>query len=196
LPRSAVRANFPNKVRGSVRRAAPIRKTEFSGCAGLCSYLSLIGRLGDLPLVRVRHSLPRTSLTERNDMMKRVATILTTALLASSLLTAAEARGHGGSGDLGGGGHMADFGGGAHIGGIGAGGPTGGARMAVDVGVARGDMKGLEGNYIGRSDNSLGLHPHAMHHFRRFSPRIRRLDSDPGCNIEPTEGDEFPCFPR
>ena len=131
-------------------------------------------------------------------MMKRVTTILTTALLASSLLTAAEARGDGASSGFGGGGHMTGFGGGAHIGGIGTGGPTGRPRMAADVGgIARGGIKGFGGNYIGRSYNGLGLHRHAMHHFGRFSPEYGVDDSyDSGCNIEATRGDEFPCFPK
>src|ERR1700761_2316585 len=56
--------------------------------------------------------------------MKRVLTIMATALLASTLLAgAAEARGGGG----GGGGHMGGFGGGGHIGGFGGGGRIGGA---------------------------------------------------------------------
>lgn len=121
--------------------------------------------------------------------MKRVTTILTTALLASSLFAAAEAHGR-----FGGGGHIAGFGGGAHIGGVGAGSPTGGSRVAIDVGgIARGG-KGFRENYVGRGDHGLSFHHHAIHHSRRVSPEYGER-YDPRCHLEATEGDEFPCFP-
>ena len=82
--------------------------------------------------------------------MKRMITILATALLASSLVAgAAEARGGGG-----GGGHMGGgFGGGAHIGGMGGGEHLGGMG---------GDHFGSVG-HIG--DHGFGLHQHAQHRF-------------------------------
>jgi hypothetical protein len=68
--------------------------------------------------------------------MKRVLTIMATALLASTLLaSAAEARGGGG-----GGGHMGGFGGGVHMGG------------------------GFGGG-MGHMGGGMGFRDHAMHHF-------------------------------
>jgi hypothetical protein len=112
--------------------------------------------------------------------MKRVTTILATTLLASSVLTSAEARGErDGSG-------------------IGAGAPPAGLRVAVDVGsIARAGMKRSGGNRIRRGGHDLDFAPHAMHHFGRFSPGYGVYDSyNPNCNLEATEGDEFPCLPR
>ena len=80
--------------------------------------------------------------------MRRVITILATALLASSLLAgAAEARSGAGFG----GGHMGGFGGSAHVGGVAGIGNIGGFGGAVRVGG------------VGAGDR--GFQNHAMHHF-------------------------------
>jgi hypothetical protein len=64
--------------------------------------------------------------------------------------------------------------------------------MAVDVG----GIASFGGNQIGRGDHALDHHD-ATHHFGRFSTGYGVYDSyHPSCNIEATEGDEFPCFPR
>jgi hypothetical protein len=112
--------------------------------------------------------------------MKRVTAILATTLLASSVLTSAEARGD------------------RDGGGIGAGASPAGLRVAVDVGgVARAGMKRSGGNYIGRGGHDLDFSPHAMAHLGRVSPGYGVYDShNPNCNMEATEGDEFPCLPR
>ena len=132
-------------------------------CFALTSHSSE-GR-GELA-ARSRRSLPDTSLTESNGVMKRVTTILATALLASSMLTSAEARGdRDGSG-------------------IGAGVPPAGLRVAVG-GIARAGMKRFGGNHIGRGDRDLDFYPHAMHHFGRFSPGYGVYDGyNPICHIE------------
>jgi hypothetical protein len=98
--------------------------------------------------------------------MRRVITILATAALASSLLTAtAEARGGGGGhgGGFGGGGHMGGFGGGGHIGGIAGGARMGGLGSGVHIGGTPGrGMDRVAGGRFG-----IGSH-HAMHRFGTF----------------------------
>jgi hypothetical protein len=112
--------------------------------------------------------------------MKGAITILATAALAASLLTAAaDARGGGGhGGGFGGGGHMGGFGGGAHIGGMG-GGHTGGFAGGPHIdglgagaigrpsgGVHVGSVFG-DGGRIGPHDHGAGFSHHATHRFGR-----------------------------
>jgi hypothetical protein len=110
--------------------------------------------------------------------MKRVIAILATTLLASSVLTSAEARG--------------DRDGSS----IGAGASPAGLRVAVYVGgVTRAGMKRSGGNHTGRGGHDLDFAPHAMDHLGRFSSGYGVYDSyNPNCNMEATEGDEFPCL--
>lgn len=87
--------------------------------------------------------------------MRRTISILATALLATSFLTAqAEARG-----GAGGGGHAGGFGGGAHIGGgIGAVGGLGGAHIGGGVGHI-GGLGGTRIGGIGAADHiGAGIH--------------------------------------
>ena len=96
--------------------------------------------------------------------MKRMVTILATALLATSLFTvAADARGGGGGGHggFGGGAHMGGFGGGGHIGGMGGIGHMGG----FGAGAHLGGMEHLGGDHIDHF--APAFHQHAMHHFGR-----------------------------
>src|SRR6476646_3046745 len=81
--------------------------------------------------------------------MKRLITVMATALLASSLLAgAADARGFGG------GGHIGGFGGGGHVGGI------GGEHMG-----------GLGDRHVGAvGAHGFGLHQHASHRFGGYGP--------------------------
>ena len=92
---------------------------------------------------------------------------------------------------------MTAFGGGANVGG-GAAGSVGRSRMTVDVGGgARDGRNGFGWNQISHDDQGLSRHDHAMHHFGRVSPEYGVYDNNyPSCNIEATEGDEFPCSPR
>ena len=104
--------------------------------------------------------------------MKRMITILATALLASSLLAgAADARGGGGGG---GGGHGGGFGGGGHMGGgFGGGGHIGGFGGGGHIG-------GIGGEHMGRprrrtrrrhiGAHGFGLHQHALHRFGGYGP--------------------------
>lgn len=107
--------------------------------------------------------------------MRKMITILTMAVLASSLaIGQADARGGGGGGHgggFGGGGHMGGFGGGAHFGGA-----VGGIGAAHIGGV--GHIGGIGG--VGRFDGSRfafgggartgGIHQHAMHRLDRIYP--------------------------
>jgi hypothetical protein len=101
--------------------------------------------------------------------MRKAITILATALLATSLFTAAaEARGGGGGGGGGhgggfGGGHMGGFGGGAHIGGL------GGTHM-----------------------NGSGFHYQGMH---RFGPRYGVYDGYGANCYYPSEAPKLPPWP-
>lgn len=91
-------------------------------------------------------------------MMRRLTAILATALLASSLFTAAaEARG--------GGGHMGGFGGGAHFGGLGAGAHVGGLGGDTRIG-------GLGGgtNVAGGMTGHVGVDGHTS----AFRPGLHR----------------------
>ena len=105
--------------------------------------------------------------------MKRMVTILATALLATSLFTvAADARGGGGGGHggFGGGAHMGGFGGGGHIGGFGGGAHIGGMggighMGGFGAGAHLGGMEHLGGDHIDHF--APAFHQHAMHHFGR-----------------------------
>jgi hypothetical protein len=112
--------------------------------------------------------------------MRKMITILATALLASSLAIAqADARGGGGGGGhgggmgggFGGGAHMGGgFGGGAHIGGFGSGAHVGGVGFGAEH---IGGVGHIGGSNIGRFDGSRiavgegaltgGVRQHAMH---------------------------------
>src|ERR1700759_5025521 len=99
------------------RKSASIAEIEFSGYARALFLLSSHRRSWR---GAISH-WPCRYFTERSETMRRILTILATALLASTLLaSAAEARGGGGGGHMGGfggGGHMGGFGGGMHMGG-------------------------------------------------------------------------------
>jgi hypothetical protein len=106
--------------------------------------------------------------------MRKMITILSMALLASSLAIAqADARGGGGGGGhgggmggFGGGAHMGGFGGGSHIGGFGVGsvGGLGGARIG-GVGHIDGSIGRFDGSRIavGEGAGTGGVRQHAMH---------------------------------
>ena len=126
-------------------------------------------------------------------MMKRIFTILATALVASTLLTGvAEARGGGGGGHMGGGGfggHMGGGGFGGHMGGgighIGGafGGHIGGGRIGGVGRIGGGFGERLGG--VGRVGSLVHVdHPygfHGMRHFGRF--RNGLYGYDPYCYL-------------
>jgi hypothetical protein len=104
--------------------------------------------------------------------MKRMIAILATALLASSLFTAAaDARGGGGGGGHGGGGggHGGGFGGGAHMGGFGGGGHIGGFGGSARIGGLGGFGGGAHIGGMGHANHAgSALSQHAMRHDGRF----------------------------
>ena len=110
--------------------------------------------------------------------MRRIMTIMATALLASTLLaSAAQARG----GGFGGGGHMGGFGGGGHIGGFG-----GGVHMG---GGFEGGMGHIGGGETHFADHGMGFRDHAMH---RFVPGY--YDGTQSCYY-PDEAPKVPPWP-
>jgi hypothetical protein len=160
---------------------AEIPESNFSGYPLPRTYLWLIGIFG----VALSNGAHRSITMEK--MMRQAMTILATALLATSLVTAqAQARG-GGGGFGGGGGHAggmgAGFGGGVHIGGVGGVGAVGSPGGAHTGGIGAGERLGTgldAGGIVGRVDGGRigvgdhghmdGLHHHAMHRFDRIHP--------------------------
>jgi hypothetical protein len=101
--------------------------------------------------------------------MRKMITILATALLASTLAIAqADARGGGGGGGGGHGGGMGGFGGGAHMAGFGGGAHLdgfGGAAHIGGVGHIDGSIGRFDGSRIavGEGAGTGGVRQHAMH---------------------------------
>jgi hypothetical protein len=113
--------------------------------------------------------------------MRKMITILASALLASSLAIAqADARGGGGGGHgggmgggFGGGAHIGGFGGGAHVGGIGVGSVAGLGAAHIGGGVGQiGGIRRFEGSRtaVGENAHVGGIRQHAMHRLDRIYP--------------------------
>ena len=120
--------------------------------------------------------------------MKRMITVLATALLASSLLAGtAEARGGGGGGGhgggFGGGGHMGGMGGGGHIGGLGEGAHIGGIGGGEHTESLGGGMGRLDGGHIGAGIGARdpGLHQHALHRYGGYRSGYGYFNDYPDC---------------